>query len=76
MEDEKIERVTGVVKWFKGAYGFIIVDNAKEYEEIFVHRNELDMSGFRELKAGQRVEFEIGDTAKGKQAQKVTVIED
>ena len=73
MEDEMIERVTGKVKWFKGVYGFIIVDNDKEFEEVFVHQNEL--SGFRTLNPGQRVVFEIGDTAKGKQARKVTVIE-
>ncbi|MEE1078845.1 MAG: cold shock domain-containing protein [Agathobacter sp.] len=63
----------GTVKWFnaKKGYGFI-VDEAGS--EVFVHFSALNMDGFKELKDGENVEFEVVDGAKGPQASNVTRI--
>jgi len=64
----------GQVKWFdsKKGYGFIIGENGKE---IFVHFSGIVSDGFKSLNEGQKVEFEIGNGAKGEQAVNVTVVE-
>lgn len=68
------ERESGVVKWFNGAkgYGFLERDAGGD---IFVHFSAINADGFRTLKEGQHVEFEIAESDKGPQAQHVTVLE-
>ena len=60
----------GVVKWFNSSkgYGFIKADDG---QEVFVHHTSIEMSGFRNLAEGQRVEFEI---ISGPKAEKVTLV--
>jgi cold shock protein len=69
------ERELGVVKWFNGekGYGFIARDN--EEKDVFVHFSAINSQGFRTLREGQRVEFEVVEGEKGPQAQNVDVIE-
>ncbi len=69
------ERELGVVKWFNGekGYGFIARDN--EEKDVFVHFSAINAEGFRTLREGQRVEFEVVDGEKGPQAQNVELIE-
>ena len=50
-------------------FGFIAAEDGKEF---FFHRNELENSSdFDRLNGGEKVEFEIGQSQKGPQAQKV-----
>ncbi|HJC17555.1 cold-shock protein [uncultured Alistipes sp.] len=65
--------MTGTVKWFdsKKGYGFIIAENGKE---TFVHFSGILSEGFKSLNEGQKVEFELGNGAKGEQAINVKVI--
>lgn len=67
------ERTTGTVKWFSGekGYGFI---SQEDGPDVFVHFSQITASGYRVLNEGDRVEFEITDSPKGKQASNVTVI--
>lgn len=60
----------GTVKWFnaKKGYGFI---SDEEGKDIFVHFSALNMDGFKELKDGESVEFEVVDGEKGPQAANV-----
>src|SRR5215467_8515710 len=63
----------GTVKWFnpdKG-YGFIAVDGGKD---VFVHFYEIQSDGYRTLEEGQRVEFEITQSDRGQQAEKVVIV--
>jgi len=69
------DRVTGKVKWFSNerGYGFLLVDGDPDNNEYFVHFSSIDMDGYKTLKAGQEVEFELKDTDKGIQAVNVTL---
>lgn len=62
---------TGTVKWFnaKKGYGFISDENG---DDIFVHFSALNMSGFKVLEEGDKVEFEVIEGEKGLQAANVT----
>ena len=63
--------MTGTVKWFnaKKGYGFISEENG---DDIFVHFSALNMSGFKVLEEGDKVEFEVIEGEKGPQAANVT----
>ena len=60
----------GTVKWFnaKKGYGFI---SDEQGNDVFVHFPALNMDGFKELKDGESVEFDVVDGAKGPQAANV-----
>ncbi|GAA1698420.1 cold-shock protein [Microbacterium sediminicola] len=63
----------GTVKWFNAekGYGFITVDDG---QDVFVHYSNIDMTGFRVLEEGQKVEFSVGSGQKGPQAESVRVV--
>ena len=64
----------GTVKWFNAekGYGFIAPNDGGD--DVFVHFSEIQGNGFRTLEENQQVEFEIGEGAKGPQAQQVTAL--
>lgn len=55
----------GQVKWFNNAkgYGFILPDDGGE--DLFAHFSSIDMDGYKSLKAGDSVEFEVLEGPKG-----------
>jgi CspA family cold shock protein len=61
---------TGKVKWFddKKGYGFISAENGSD---VFVHYTAIQATGYRTLREGQEVEFEITEGPKGPQASGV-----
>uniref|UniRef100_A0A7V4KCY2 Cold shock domain-containing protein n=1 Tax=Fervidobacterium pennivorans TaxID=93466 RepID=A0A7V4KCY2_FERPE len=60
----------GTVKWFdaKKGYGFITKEDG---EDIFVHFSAIQVDGFKTLKEGDKVKFDIQNGAKGPQAANV-----
>ncbi|HEX5127708.1 MAG TPA: cold-shock protein [Rhodocyclaceae bacterium] len=62
---------TGVVKWFNDAKGFGFITPDQGGEDLFAHFSEVAGAGFRSLKEGQRVEFEIKQGPKGRQASTI-----
>ena len=58
----------GTVKWFNGEKGFGFIAPDGGAPDVFVHYSEIQGGGFRSLEENQRVEFEIGQGAKGSQA--------
>ncbi len=67
------DRFVGTVKWFNATkgYGFIGRDD-NNGDDVFVHFSAIEMEGYRSLKQGQKVEFEIEQGPKGLQAARVT----
>ena len=61
----------GTVKWFNAKKGYGFISDA-EGKDIFVHFSALNMDGFKELKDGEAVEFEVIEGDKGPQAANVT----
>jgi len=63
---------TGTVKWFNEAKGFGFIAPSDGGEDIFVHFNAIQGSGFKTLAEGQSVTFEVEKGPKGLQATNVT----
>lgn len=61
----------GTVKWFNNAkgYGFITRENG---EDLFVHFKSIVGEGYRSLKQGEAVQFDVEQGTKGPQATNVT----
>lgn len=64
--------LSGKVKWFNNAkgYGFILADGRDE--DLFAHYSAIQMDGYKTLKAGQQVRFEIVQGPKGLHAVNIT----
>ena len=67
------ERQSGTVKWFNDSKGFGFIER-EEGDDVFVHFRSIRGEGYRTLKQGARVEFELSQTDKGFQAEDVAEI--
>jgi len=69
-----MERLKGTVKWFNAqkGFGFIVPDDGSK--DLFVHYSSIKANGFRSLKEGDKVEYEIEQSDKGPKAVNVTII--
>jgi len=63
----------GIVKWFNDqkGYGFIEQENGPD---VFVHHSGINAQGFKSLKEGDRVTFDVSEGQKGPAAINVTVV--
>jgi len=66
-----VAQYTGQVKWFNNAkgYGFL---GRNEGTDVFVHYSSIQLEGYKSLKEGDAVEFDIIQGTKGPQADHVT----
>ena len=68
--------MTGTVKWFNAVKGYGFIVNDEGSEDIFVHYSAIQKEGFKTLRDGQKVSFELDNSDNGKQrAANVTPIE-
>lgn len=66
---------TGTVKWFNDAKGFGFIEPEGGGEDVFAHFSAIQMEGFRTLKQGSRVSYELVDGPKGKLAQEIMSVD-
>ncbi len=66
---------SGKVKWFNNSkgYGFIRPDEGGE--DLFVHYSYIQMEGYKTLKAGQSVSYEVTEAGKGLHATNIQSLE-
>lgn len=61
----------GTVKWFSDEKGFGFITPDEGGEDLFCHFSAVNMNGFKTLKEGQKVQFEVTQGPKGKQASNI-----
>ena len=65
----------GIVKWFNDAKGFGFIEYEKD-KDIFVHYSSIISKGYKTLKEGDIVNYEIVETDKGLQAKNVSIVKE
>lgn len=65
---------TGTVKWFNDAKGFGFIEPEGGGDDVFAHFSSIQMDGFRTLKQGGRVNFELVQGPKGQLAHNIVPI--
>ena len=67
-------RIMGTVKWFNDSKGFGFITRDDGGKDVFVHHTAINAQGFKSLREGQKVEFDVVDGQKGPAAANVTVV--
>jgi CspA family cold shock protein len=65
---------TGTVKWFNDAKGFGFITPEDGGKDLFAHFSAIQEQGFKTLKEGQRVSFDVTTGAKGQQAANIRAV--
>jgi len=66
------DALKGTVKWFNDQKGFGFIEPSDGGKDLFVHMSSILMDGFKTLKDGQSVEYEVGESERGPVAKNVT----
>ena len=67
------ERQSGTVKWFNDSKGFGFITPDGGGEDLFAHFSAIQSAGFKTLAEGQRVNFDVTNGPKGKQASNIQI---
>ncbi len=63
-------RESGSVKWFSNERGYGFIERSTG-EDVFVHHSDIEGEGYKTLRAGETVEFEVVEADKGPKAERV-----
>ena len=67
-------KINGKVKWFNNAKGYGFINEEGKTEDLFAHYSAIIMEGYKTLKAGQAVSFEIIQGPKGLHAVNIDAV--
>ena len=62
---------TGTVKWFNDAKGFGFITPDEGGDDLFAHFSAIVASGYKSLKEGEKLSFDVTEGPKGKQASNI-----
>lgn len=65
---------TGKVKWFNDSKGFGFITPDDGGKDLFAHHSSIQMDGYKSLKEGQAVSFEVQQGQKGPAAGNIKVV--
>lgn len=65
----------GVVKYFNDYKGWGFISNDEQEQDVFVHYTAIQMEGFKTLKEGQPVNYELASSENGLRASNVTPLD-
>lgn len=65
---------TGTVKWFNAAKGYGFITPSDGGDDVFAHYSAIEMDGYKTLKEGQQVEYEVQEGPKGPQASRIRAL--
>jgi len=68
---EEVLMTNGTVKWFNAEKGFGFIEQDGGGPDVFAHFSNIASEGYRELREGQRVSFEVTQGQKGPQASNI-----
>jgi CspA family cold shock protein len=74
VQEGDISMATGTVKWFNAGKGYGFISPSSGGDDVFAHFSAIEMDGYKSLKEGQNVEFEIQDGPKGPQAARIRTL--
>ncbi|PIP79518.1 MAG: cold shock domain protein CspD [Gammaproteobacteria bacterium CG22_combo_CG10-13_8_21_14_all_40_8] len=69
-----MQKENGTVKWFNNAKGYGFIKPIDGGSDIFAHYSTIDMKGYRSLKAGQEVSFDLTKGPKGQHAVNIELL--
>ena len=70
----KGSKMLGTVKWFNRIKGFGFITPSEGGVEVFAHFSKILGEGYRNLREGQQVEFELIETPKGPCAENIKIL--
>jgi CspA family cold shock protein len=65
---------TGTVKWFNAGKGYGFITPNDGGDDVFAHFSAIEMDGYKTLKEGQQVEYEVQEGPKGPQASHIRAV--
>jgi CspA family cold shock protein len=77
LEQQKKTIIKGTVKWFNSRRGFGFISRESDKRDVFVHYTAIlsaDGDGFKDLREGQMVAFEMVESERGPMASNVTLL--
>ena len=64
----------GTVKWFNATKGYGFITPTDGGDDVFAHYSAIEMEGYKTLKEGQKVEYDVQDGPKGPQASHIRAV--
>ena len=65
----------GKVKWFNDLKGYGFITSDMDSQDLYVHHSEIRKNGYKTLKVGEKVEFEVADSPEGLRATNVNLLD-